>query len=266
MLQALSDPDAGVRENAIILAERWLSEPRIGAALLALADKAASTAPRSASDGSRNGDAGSSAGSAGSGGGKADEHGDANPRLRFQLLATLGSLDTPASHAAQERLLLAGIEDEWMQAAALSASSDRAAAWFERALQADAGLAARESPGRARFFERLGGVIAAREKSAELTNAIAAITNPSSPAGDWWRAALLEGVARGIGGSRGDRRRLGDSQSVLLTLATGDQARLRRAAVTLLNVSGIEPGRIRPQRRPRGDRGCRARRFRSHRR
>jgi putative heme-binding domain-containing protein len=48
-------------------------------------------------------------------------------------------------------------------------------------------------------------------------------------------------VARGVGGSRGDKRRLGDSQDTLLRLATGDQARLRRAAVTLLAVSGVEP-------------------------
>jgi putative membrane-bound dehydrogenase-like protein len=215
VLQALRDADPGVRENAIILAERWLAQPQVGAALLALVD-------------------------------------DGDARVRFQLLATLGSLDTAAAHAAQERLLVSAIDDEWMQVAALSASSDRAAAWFERALQPGAGLlgagqiasglAAGESAGRARFFDRLGGVIAARQKPAELARAIAVVSDPSAPAGDWWRAALLEGVARGITGTRGDRRRLGDSQDTLLRLAGGDQPRLRRAAVTLLGVSGIEPG------------------------
>ena len=69
--------------------------------------------------------------------------GDDNARVRFQLLATLGSIDTPASQAAQEQLLLAGIEDEWVQVAALSASSDRAIAYF------DACAAAGIRPGRA---------------------------------------------------------------------------------------------------------------------
>ena len=205
VLQALADADAGIRENAIILAERWLKEPQVGAALLALAN-------------------------------------DPDPRVRFQLLATLGSLDTAASHAVQERLLLGAIEDEWMQVAALSASSNRAAAWFERALQPGSGLTAGESPGRVGFFERLGGVVAARQKDAELARAISIVTDASAPAGDWWRAALLSGVARGITGGRGDRRRLGESQDTLLTLATADQPQLRRAAVTLLGVGGVEPG------------------------
>lgn len=204
VLQALGDPDPGVRENAIVLAERWLSQPDASTALLALAD-------------------------------------DPDARVRFQLLVTLGSLDTPASHATQQRLLLDAMEDDWMQVAALSASSDRAMAWFERALQPGSGLSARESPGRAAFFDRLGGVIAARQKQAELARAITVVADPSAPVGDWWRAALLEGVARGITGSKADRRGLGESQQMLLTLAAGDQP-LRRAAVTLLGVSGIEPG------------------------
>jgi putative membrane-bound dehydrogenase-like protein len=203
VLQALADSDPGVRENAIVLAERSLTQPGVAAALLALVD-------------------------------------DPAPRVRFQLLATIGALDTPASHAAQERLLVGGVDDAWMQVAALSASSDRAAAWFERAIQPGSVFTASESPGRAQFFDRLGGVIAARQKPAELTVAITAATGASGPAGDWWRAALLEGVARGIAGARGDRRLLADSRRTLLTLAVGDQPRLRRAAITLLGVSGIE--------------------------
>lgn len=202
VLPALTDPEPGLRENAIVLAERWIDRPEMASALLAMVD-------------------------------------DRDARVRFQLLATLGSLDTPASHAAQERLLLAGLEDEWVQVAALSASSDRAVAYFDRALQPGSPFASAETEGRARFFDRLGGVIAARQRPAELTRAIAVVTDPAAPAGDWWRAALLEGVARGVSGS-GDRRRLADSQATLLALATGDQPRLRRAAVTLLGVSGID--------------------------
>lgn len=204
VLPALADEDAGIRENAIVLAERWLTAPAVSRALLAMAD-------------------------------------DSDARVRFQLLATLGSHDTPASHAAQERLLLAGLEDEWVQAAALSASSDRAAAYFEQALRPGA-FTREASPGRAAWFDRLGGVIAARQQREELTRAIASATDLSAPAGDWWRAALLEGVARGLQGARADRQLLGTSQDTLLTLATGNQARLRRAAVTLLRVSGVAPG------------------------
>ena len=213
-----------MRENAIVLAERWLSQPAVATALLAMAT-------------------------------------DANERVRFQLLATLGSLDTPASRATQEQLLLAGLEDEWVQVAALSASSDRAVSYFDRVLQPGSPLASSETAGRAKFFDRLGGVLAARQKTDELSKAIAAVTDPNAPAGDWWRASLLEGMARGLSGS-GDRRALAGSQDTLLTLATGEQPRLRRAAVTLLGVSGVEPG-PRPRRRsarPRRWQGPRGRR------
>jgi putative membrane-bound dehydrogenase-like protein len=215
VLQALGDPDPGVRENAIVLAERWLKEPAVSEAVIALADSLTTQSASAA--------------------------GPAGARLPFQMLATLGSLDTPASRAAQERLLLAGIEDEWIQAAALSASSDRAASWLDRALQPGSPFTAAESAGRARFIERIGGIIAARERATELTRAIVVVSDASAPAGDWWRAALLEGIARGLTGAR-DRQRLVGSQDALLTLAIADQPRLRRAAVTLLGVSGIEPG------------------------
>jgi putative membrane-bound dehydrogenase-like protein len=202
--QALNDADAGIRENAIILAERSLKDPATIDALLALAD-------------------------------------DPDPRVRFQLLATLGFVDTPASRAAQDRLLLRDIEDEWLQLAALSASSDRAMAWFTRALDPAAGLVTTESPGRARFLDRLGGIVAARQKDAEIARIVAVVTDPAAPAGDWWRASLLEGLARGTNGVAG-KKAIEATQDTLLTLATGEQPRLRRAAVTLLTVSGISPG------------------------
>ncbi len=204
VLQALRDPDAGVRENAIVLSERWLGQPAIASALLAMTT-------------------------------------DTDARVRFQLLATIGSIDTPAARRAQEQLLQRGIEDEWMQVAALSASSDRAVAYFDAAMQPGSALASRESPGRAQFFDRLGGVLAARQRSEELSRAIAVVTDAKAPAGDWWRASLLEGLARGLSGA-GDRRKLAGSQGALLTLATGEQARVRRAAVTLLGVGGVEAG------------------------
>jgi len=206
VLSALQDDDAGLRENAIVLAERWLDRPEVASALLALTD-------------------------------------DPDARVRFQLLATLGSLDTPASHAAQARLLFDAIDDEWMQVAALSAGSDRAAAYLTRALEPGAGLIDRESPGRATFFDRLGGILAARQRQAELSRAldVVAATSPGTTRnGDWWKAALLEGVARGLTSGSGDRRVLADRQETLLTLATGDRARIRRAAVSLLAASGIE--------------------------
>ena len=94
--RALGDADPGVRENAVLLAELNGSVPSLDERLAALAS-------------------------------------DRDPRVRFQVLATLGSRDTPVATAAHERLLFAELEDPWMQIAGLSAGSDRAARYFERA-------------------------------------------------------------------------------------------------------------------------------------
>jgi hypothetical protein len=59
---------------------------------------------------------------------------DQSPKVQFQLLCTLGFLDSPKSRAIQNKLLLKNIEDEWMQVAALSASPARAADLFEMAV------------------------------------------------------------------------------------------------------------------------------------
>jgi len=67
--KALEDPEAGMRENAILLAEPLLSNTGFLDKVLKL------------------------------------EH-DPNSRVQFQLLCTLGGLNTPASRAAQDRLLV----------------------------------------------------------------------------------------------------------------------------------------------------------------
>lgn len=85
--KALKDPVAGIRENAIRLTEPHLREtPQLVKDLLAMQD-------------------------------------DADPKVRFQLLCTLGFIDTPETMRVRHKLLFQDINDEWVQIAALSASS-----------------------------------------------------------------------------------------------------------------------------------------------
>src|SRR5690606_21448319 len=84
---SLKDKEAGVRENAVKLAELHLAgSPDLAGDLLALKD-------------------------------------DPHPRVRFQLLCTLGFIDSPGASKAREELLFRDLEDEWVQVAALSAST-----------------------------------------------------------------------------------------------------------------------------------------------
>ena len=97
---ALRDPEAGVRENAIRLAELDLERaPQLVQSLLGLAD-------------------------------------ESHPRVRFQLAATLGEVAEPAALQVRERLLFAHLEDPWLQIAALSAPPNLNRGLLDAALQA----------------------------------------------------------------------------------------------------------------------------------
>ena len=48
---------------------------------------------------------------------------DADPKVRFQLLCTLGSIDSDEAEQVRHKLLLRDIEDQWVQVAALTVPS-----------------------------------------------------------------------------------------------------------------------------------------------
>lgn len=90
VLRALKDPVPEIRENAIKLAEAKLAmNPTLTRALFTLQD-------------------------------------DPSPRVRFQLLSTLGSVETPEAASIRKKILFANLDDEWFQIAALSAKTNQA--------------------------------------------------------------------------------------------------------------------------------------------
>ncbi|MBI3472678.1 MAG: c-type cytochrome, partial [Candidatus Solibacter usitatus] len=182
--RALSDPNPGVRENAIILGEAHL--PALGAKLIAMAS-------------------------------------DADPRVEFQLLCTLGFIDSAASRAARDGLLSRRLEDRWMQIAALSASSGDAPRLYEWA-QAGA-----PSEGRTNLIRLAASVIGERQRPAELRKVLASPT-----------AAGLEGLAMGLRAKRGPgAQTMALGQEALLKVFDGDDAPLRKAVLRLLEVTGL---------------------------
>ncbi len=87
IVAALKDKEAGIRENAVRLAEIHLKQyPELAKSLLTLQN-------------------------------------DENAKVRFQLLCTLGELSTPEAEQARQKLLFRDINDKWVQIAALTASS-----------------------------------------------------------------------------------------------------------------------------------------------
>ena len=239
----LSDADPGVRENAVQLAEARLgnaSAPERDALVPALVALA----------------------------------GDSSARVRFQVLATLGGLEDAAARAAHERLLLASLDDEWMVAAGLSASSERAIALLRRTLTVDAASPAfTESAGRIRFLEQLASIVAARGAAREIDLAIrppglaegnrrqgaqpasgAAARGARRTAPDareaatavaegnrrqWIRAALLRGLARSVGATGGGREAVRTRQADVLAVFDTGGSDVRRAALDLVAAAGF---------------------------
>jgi putative membrane-bound dehydrogenase-like protein len=187
---ALGDADAGVRENAVVLAEK-----RIPGALLKLEN-------------------------------------DPDSRVRFQVLASLGSLATPEAAAVRKRMLDRDMEDRWFQIAALSASSAEALP----ALEAAIGSKWTKTTGRESYLEQLGSILGARGKAAELTKVLATTARGGD---EWWRAAVLEGLASGI---RAKHSTLAP-QDLLFTLYNDPAPAVRRAALHLIEIAGVPASR-----------------------
>ncbi len=206
---ALRDSEPGVRENAIRLAEPRLANSaqlaeKLAEKLLAMSE-------------------------------------DRSLKVQFQLLCTLGFLDSPRSRAIQNRLLLKSIEDEWMQVAVLSGSSARARELFEMAVSPNTGLTGEMTEGRAAFFRRVCAVIGTRDQ-VEINRVLATVANHREAGAEWWRAASLEGLAQGGGGKQGNAAALKGNQDLLLSLFQSPAAKVRRASLQLLKVTGLPQG------------------------
>jgi putative membrane-bound dehydrogenase-like protein len=202
IVSAMHDPVPGVRENAVRLAEPRLSRsPAIAAALVAMEQ-------------------------------------DEDARVRFQVLAALGDVDTADARAAQERMLRAHVDDRWMQAAALSASADRAIAYFEGATREGSDVTGTPSEGRATFFRQAAATIAARAARDEVTRVVDVVSAASDAESSWWRSATLEGLATGARGRPTASHVLGGSRAALLALFESPAADVRRGALGVLRAAG----------------------------
>jgi putative membrane-bound dehydrogenase-like protein len=126
---------------------------------------------------------------------------DPDDRVLFQLLCTLGTnVDEPAFEALT-RITLAHIEDTWFQIAALSAAPVSSTRWF-RAVERQPGFLSSPSKGKEDFLRRAASIVGARQDNHEMVTLVAAVNRPTGA--DWWRVALLTGLAEGM--QRGGRR------------------------------------------------------------
>ena len=199
--RALDDPVAGVRENAIRLAEPYLAKaPELSRKLTQMA-------------------------------------GDPDPKVRFQLLCTLGFLDSPEATAAENKLLADGVEDPWMQVAALSASASRALSYFEFAVSR---FADNETKGRRNFFRQVGAVIGMKADAREMRRRVTGAADGSRRNSDWWAGATLDGIAEGIRAKGAEAKAaLTQDRDLFLRMFERRPGPVAHAAVHLLAVLGL---------------------------
>jgi putative membrane-bound dehydrogenase-like protein len=196
--QALKDPVAGVRENAIKLAElHMVTAPGLTKALLSL-------------------------------------QADPDAKVRFQLLCTLGSVNTPEALHVRNKLLFGDINDPWVQIAALSASSSQTALLLNAVLDSFR----QDVPAYASLVKRLTAMIGASGSSAVIHQLVqkATVQTPQQHA---WQAPVLEGLAEGLR-SKKTHAGINEQEILIKTFFEHPSDPLRKASLEMLKVTGVQ--------------------------
>ena len=196
---ALKDPVAGIRENAIRLAELHLSEFKDPQALLKLQD-------------------------------------DADPKVRFQLLCTLGSIKSAEAEQARHKLLLRDVEDPWVQVAALTVPSSETASLLKFVLN-------NYKDGNAAFaslVKRLTTMVGSIGEPNAIHQLIekAAVTNPKVT----WQPSALDGLAEGLQNDKEPMKLLAADQTLLLKTFFESPRNMRKASLHMLSVTRQSKG------------------------
>ncbi|NND33407.1 MAG: c-type cytochrome, partial [Saprospiraceae bacterium] len=157
LMAMLKDEAPGVRENAIKIAELHLARfPVLSDQLLKMVE-------------------------------------DENPKVRYQLLLTLGEIANSSSSDARIKILLRDIEDTWIHYAALSAREINLRKVYESAATA---FRNKQSDGTEALFKLLGETGARNGNSNKLNQFLEEILEDSKDR--WFGAFVLEGMTKAL--------------------------------------------------------------------
>jgi putative membrane-bound dehydrogenase-like protein len=157
--KALTDPEAGVREQALRLAEERPSNKEISDKVVRMAD-------------------------------------DRSARVRFQLAFTLGEATGTAAVHALAKIARRDIADPWTQIAVLSSAGNSALGLLE-ALAHDRQFTEHSGESQLQFLTRLATLVGAGATDSQLARALALpATNGGLP--ESWQTAVLDGLGQGL--------------------------------------------------------------------
>ncbi len=203
--QGLDEEHAGIRENAIRLAELHMEDnPELLDYLLALEE-------------------------------------DSSTRVRYQLLLTLGFFDAEDIRQVRKQLLFDDIEDNWFQVAALTSPSARDTDMLGQTI---AELGDEQTPGRRNYFRHVGAMIAAGGNRGEMRDLIRKTAGNLGADRQWWQSAVLEGFSAQINRSRLDVDFLQSEREALLDgFFQSEYPEFRPVALQMLKITGLPDGR-----------------------
>ncbi len=200
---ALQDSEPGVRENAVKLAELHLKDfPELTSSLLSLQN-------------------------------------DTNTKVRFQLLCTLGYIDTPQATSARENILFRDLDDSWVQIAALTATSQKGLM--------DAVLKRYKAnvPAYASLVEKLSTMTGKSGDSAAIKSLIRKAVAPNiskataSVKGMDWQGAALQGLAESINKKKLPENLLVEKKLLLTAAFNNPSPSVRMGSLQLLKITGL---------------------------
>ncbi|MDA0196331.1 MAG: dehydrogenase [Bacteroidetes bacterium] len=200
LIKALKHDEPGVRENALLLSELYMDDyPTLINALLPLQD-------------------------------------DPDPKVRYQLLLTLGNL--PDQSLVRQKLLIKDLGDKWVQLAAISGAPGKELTMLKEALVEQSKIAGES--GRL-FIKNLSQGITFSEKESDILEVIdLALSNQSMP-DNWWSSQMLTGLRNGLDESGETYTGLQTRQNALLkTFNENSNNGIRRSAIALLMEIGID--------------------------
>lgn len=205
IMQALKDPVPGVRENAIKLAELQLpSAPELVNALLLLQT-------------------------------------DKDAKVRYQLLCTLGFVNSPQAAQVRNKLLFQDMDDQWVQMAALSASSAQTASLLNAVLDSFQS----QVPAYASLVQRLGAIIGSSAAPETILPLLQKATFVRSEQQGPWQAPLLKGLAQGISLQKSRSAFLkGKEEMFIRTFFEHPSGEVRKATLDMLKVVGLPGGSL----------------------
>lgn len=198
---ALKDPVSGVRTNAIKLAELHLkTAPALIPALLAM-------------------------------------QADGDPKVRFQLLCTLGFVETPAAASVRQKLLFTDIDDQWVQIAALSAPTSQQDDLLNAVL-------ARFKPDVSAYgslVERLSAMAGASQSPTTIHALLQKAVAPVSAGQETWQPSLIKGIGQGLKRRKesSDANFQAEQDLLMQSFFDHPSASVRSACLKVLQVAGL---------------------------